>query len=137
MKASLTVFVSVLIVLFILVPEGAKAAVQVSQVTITDNGGSGCNKTKTSSVATVPSSRIAHSLTIDWTHYITLVGVIGGIHAGTVFEPNTNAATHADPFNDSAGTNIHVYAEADFSMMYCSGAHLIELNWKRKDDQAC
>lgn len=128
-----------LVSLFVLMPQDAHSAVWVSAVTITDLGGTGCHKSKTSSVNTVPASRYAHSLTIDWTHHITVAGVIGGIHSGVVSEENTNAAIHSDEFSNNPGTNIIVYAEAQFSMQYCdAGGQLIELNSPVKNaQQAC
>ena len=134
--------VSITLFLFLsLVPSASKAAsVAVAQVTVTDLGGDGCTMKKTSSLHTVPASRIAHSITIDWTHYITVEGIIGGVHSDSESTQNTNALTHYDTFTTPDGTNIIVYAEADFSMDYCgAGGMLKEWNSKspRKDDKAC
>jgi len=124
--------------LFMFMPLDAESAVAVTAVTITDTAGAGCNKTKTSSFATVPVSRIAHSIAIDWTHHITVAGVIGGVHSGSKTGMLTNALTHSDSYSNNPGTDIIVYAEADFSMMYCGGGELIEwVGKKKQDNEAC
>ena len=117
---------------------GESAAVAVTSVTVTTNPGSGCNKKKTSSLATVPVSRQAHSITIDWVHYITAAGVIAGVHSGTESTSYaTNSLTHSDDYSANPGTNIIVHAEASFSMQYCgTGGQLIEWTGVSKSHQS-